>query len=431
MKLKASKFNIFFIYNLKQVAYNSYSNEFIILDPLLYELFSAGILMNDFDELRYMHADFYNFLIEKGFLISEQIDEFEKVKQESILIDNDSSVFHLIVNPTMNCNFKCWYCYETHIKDSKMSETTTISIIKLSKNIINKQQGIKKFVLSFFGGEPLLYFNKVIKTILAELHNICKTNNIEFSSGMTTNGLLIDENLLMFCKSNCLNSLQITLDGNRQQHNKIRYISEGNGSYDRIVENIKLAAKYGIYVTVRINCSSNTMTDINDILNDFSGISEEERNYINFDLQKVWQEADKIENEMTDTRFYFREKGFSVSEQAGSSSQDSCYADKRYQATINYNGEVFKCTARDFTSNTGEGILNEDGQIIWNERYEKRLNSKFNNNPCRECRILPICRGGCSQHAIENEGVDYCVHNYDEEAKTQIVVNKLKTLLQA
>lgn len=97
--------------------------------------------------------------------------------------------------------------------------------------------------------------------------------------------------------------------------------------------------------------------------------------------------------------------------------------------TINYNGEIFKCTARDFTDSTGEGRVDVDGSIVLNDRYEKRLNAKFNNPPCRECRILPLCGGGCSQQALEHEDVDYCVYNFDEEQKTQAIVNKFKAVL--
>jgi len=46
-----------------------------------------------------------------------------------------------------------------------------------------------------------------------------------------------------------------------------------------------------------------------------------------------------------------------------------------------------------------------------------------------ECKILPICGGGCSQHAVENENVDYCVFDYDEEAKMRIVKNKFLSII--
>lgn len=427
--MKASKYNVFFVFEGYHVSYNTYSNNFIILDEVLYEMYNASVKKNDFSELEDIHFDFYNFLIQQGFIVRSDVDEFDLVKQQSITIDNDDSNFHLIVNPTMNCNFKCWYCYETHIKDSKMDADTIQSVIKFAKNIIEKQTSLKQFTLSFFGGEPLLYFDKVINPILTEIYTTCKEKEITFSSGMTTNGLLINQTMLDICKNYGLNHFQITLDGKKEQHDKVRFISEGKGSYNKIVDNIILIAKNKLRVNVRINCSATTMDGIDEILNDFDILSQEEKYYINFDMQKVWQEEEKIETTISSSRFSFRDRGYYVSGESIGSIKNSCYGDKRYQATVNYNGEVFKCTARDFKNETGEGILNDSGEIIWNDRFEKRLHSKFKNAPCKECRILPLCGGGCTQQAIENEGRDYCVMQFDEEAKTQIVVDKFKELL--
>ncbi len=51
-------------------------------------------------------------------------------------------------------------------------------------------------------------------------------------------------------------------------------------------------------------------------------------------------------------------------------------------ATINYNGEVFKCTARDFKTELKEGDLLDNGIINWNNKYFQRIDSKIKNNPC-------------------------------------------------
>jgi uncharacterized protein len=108
----------------------------------------------------------------------------------------------------------------------------------------------------------------------------------------------------------------------------------------------------------------------------------------------------------------------------------SCYADRSNHATINYNGEVFKCTARDFTSASKEGDLDEDGNIIWNERYTDRMTSKLKNKPCLECAILPICGGGCSQKAMESANEDYCVHFFDENRKKNIIRDRFRTIVE-
>lgn len=107
---------------------------------------------------------------------------------------------------------------------------------------------------------------------------------------------------------------------------------------------------------------------------------------------------------------------------------NSCYADKLNQVTINYNGDVFKCTARDFKPSLREGYLDDDGKIIWNENFQKRMfDSRFSNTFCQSCKILPLCNGGCSQHRLENLGIDYCIHNFDENEKLEIIKQKFHT----
>lgn len=427
--MKASKYNTFFSLEGKTFGFNAYSQEYILVDDTLYDMVQIGTKRNDFSELSELHPDFYDFLVEKNFLVEKSVDEFEQVKELSLVSDNDSSQFELIVNPTMNCNFKCWYCYESHIKDSKMNHEVLTSVTLLANNVISHQVGLKKFVLSFFGGEPLLYFDRVIAPLLVNISAMCASHKVRFECGMTTNGLLIDEDMLIVCKQNGLNSFQITLDGNRRQHDKVRFISEGKGSFDRIVANIKMVAKMGMFVNVRVNCSSETFENIDEIILEFNDLSEDERNKLHFDFQKVWQEEIGIQDRLSETRATFAKNNFSVRSGYSDTVRHSCYADKRYQATVNYDGEVFKCTARDFVTGNGEGRVMNDGKIIWNEKFEKRLNSKFKNAPCKECRILPICGGGCTQAAMENEGQDYCVMGFDERAKTKLITDQFLKLV--
>ncbi|WP_029277618.1 radical SAM/SPASM domain-containing protein [Pedobacter borealis] len=426
--MKASKFNMFFPHEEYQVGYNGFSNEFIILEPYLYELYKAA-KNADFEELSLHSPDFYNLLKEKEFFINDDIDEVDRVRQMSKLIDNDDTKFKLHINPTMNCNFKCWYCYETHIKDSKMDLKTIANTEDFVKQVFENKKSLKEFSLSWFGGEPLLYFHKVVVPILKSTYEIAQLNGVNFHSAITTNGLLIDQTVIDLCLKYNLNFFQITLDGNREKHDKVRFISEGRGSYDKIVENIYELAKNRITVNIRINISVETLEGITDIVNDFAAMSPEDRKWIHFDLHKVWQVESDIDNEINENRWLFRNKGFVVSSGAHDTVINSCYGDHKNHATINFNGEVFKCTARDFTTANSEGILKPGGFIEWNEKLEKRLNSKFKNKPCLECPILPLCGGGCTQQAIEHENVDYCVYDFDNNKKLDVVKNKFFEIL--
>lgn len=422
--MKASKYNIFFPYEDKMIGFNSFTTEYIILEPVLFDMFDACLRRNSFDELRDIHPGFYQFLCEKEFLVGESLDELQRVKDYSYLIDNDDTRYELHINPTMNCNFKCWYCYETHIKDSKMDQQTIASVLSHVQNVLDRKKKLERMSIGWFGGEPLLYYKKVVLPILRSASEMAWNKGIDFSSAMTTNGLLIDQDVIDSAKKYGLTFFQITLDGNRDRHNKVRFISEGRGSYDEIVANIIALTRAGLTVMVRLNCSADTLEGIRDVAADFLHLEKEALQYLSFGFHAVWQEDQDLTDILFDTRVYFRELGFTVQSGSINSLKDSCYGDHRNHATINYNGEVFKCTARDFTTGNSEGLLDKNGLITWNDKFEKRLGIKFKNKPCLECAILPICGGGCTQQALEHEGRDYCVNDFDEDKKRKIVIQK-------
>lgn len=423
--MKTSQFNIFFSFEENIIGYNSLQDDFIFLTIELYELYLQSVI-DGIDTLGDRHPDFFELLTQKCFCVPNDTDELQQVKELVHSIDCKPEQYHIIINPTMNCNFKCWYCYETHIKDSKMGE---IEIQKIQKHIQNKlnDNKIKYLSLSWFGGEPLLYFKQVVLPILEYVNSFIVGRDITFNSNFTSNGLLITDELLADCKRLGVTSFQITLDGHRKRHNEVRFISTNRGSYDEIVVNIKRCLTVGISVTCRINLSKESLSkDLIQIINDFSDLTEIEKNIISFSFHQVWQEESDLNDEILNLIQRFKDKGLQTNYSKFSDKvQFSCYADKMNQATINYNGDVFKCTARDFKPENREGVLLEDGSIDWNGKYFERMDAKFKNSSCLSCSILPICNGGCSQQALENKMKDYCVHNYDENKKIDIVRERL------
>ena len=202
--------------------------------------------------------------------------------------------------------------------------------------------------------------------------------------------------------------------------------------YDRkrTINNIILLAKNEINVTVRINFSENTLLNISKLADFFSKIEKKHLKYLLFDFHQVWQEEKDLTLELNTALDYFKSIGLdTVQRDDVDTFKSPCYADKKNHATINYNGEVFKCTARDFKTELKEGDLLDNGIINWNNKYFQRIDSKIKNNPCFTCSILPLCGGGCSQVSLENQDVDYCVKDFDENKKLDIVKNKFQFTL--
>jgi len=420
--MKASMFNSFFSNTGTPVGYNSFTNEFIFPTDALYKLYMSAAA-NDINAIAAENPDFWQTLVGKGFVVANETDELQQVKDRVHFVDYNTDRYRLFIIPTLNCNFSCWYCYEMHIKGSKMNEATVEKVKKHISNVSNDEK-IKYFSLSWFGGEPLLYYKRVVAPIMEFTGSLLAGKNIKFQCDFTTNGFLLNDKIIReLAGTGAKTSLQITLDGVRNRHNQVRFTANKSETYDIIVGNIKKCLKAGLKVLCRINISKDTLIDIEKIKNEFDDLSLKEREHFNFTLHRVWQEKENLDETISKLNNLFRIHNFAVNNMIDGKDmvKNSCYADRLNQAIINYNGDVFKCTSRNYESENREGILLSDGTIEWNEKRQARMNSKFKNPPCLTCNILPICNGLCSQRALENAGTDYCFFKFDENKKIDFV----------
>lgn len=430
--MKFSHYNNIVKYGQKHALYNSLTDKVILIDNELSTILRT-VITEGIDKLQFIHPSFFETLVKEKFLIHSKINELNQVKKFARKVDFNDSIYYLTINPTMNCNFKCWYCYETHVKSSRLKKTVFDSLLLfISKTV--KEQKTKTFNLSFFGGEPLLCFKEVCKPLIDYSLKECDKYQTSLNLSFTTNGLLINDDFInYFINNNLTISLQITFDGYKEQHDKVRFLNMKKGSYDTIVTNInKLLQFDNFHVTARINYTDENIHDCFKISNDFQSINiQTKKSSFAFDFHRVWQncKADNIHLYVSENIEKLRSRGFIVLNNLPNNVMNSCYADKINSCVINYNGDAFKCTARDFETRNREGYLNNLGVIIWEHgSLDKRMSSKFKNSPCLDCSILPLCNGGCSQQALENENTSYCIYNNSLE-KNEIIIKKIDEIL--
>jgi len=236
--MKYSQFNSIISYENKFVLYNTFEKKFIFLDPELKNILIRET-QDGIDNLINIHPDFYNYLIKNNFLIKDDIDEVEEVKKIVSDIDENRNMYYLTINPIINCNLKCWYCYETHIKQSKMN-------VDIISNIINN------FV------------------------SVMKNFDKQFTIGFTTNGYLINDKFINFLNEKQLKAhFHITLDGYRENHDKVRFVNKKKGSYCTIINNIKKLVENEMFVRVRINFTEENIEDTYKIADDLLSIEKE------------------------------------------------------------------------------------------------------------------------------------------------------------
>lgn len=420
--MKFSQYNNLVEFENKYIIFNALSYRFLYLDPLLADLFQKNLHEDTPSSIQKIHPDFYEALISNGFIINDFLDEYKEVQQLVKKTNENKEIYRLIINPTVNCNFKCWYCYENHSVPTQMDGEVMERVFLLIKHIV-ADDNLKQFQLSFFGGEPLLYYAKIILPIATYTHDLLKQSGKKFFFDITSNGYLFNQERLETLTSRGLTSCQITLDGNKQEHDSTRFSAQSKGSYDRIIENIKIAVRLGIQIVLRINYTEKNLAGLSDIFCSFEDFSCEERQKVTVSLNKVWQEKDENLGEgVKKFKQQVKQFGFKLPEPWLSDRvRNSCYADKKNEAVINYNGNVYKCNARDFTDERKEGVLDKNGNIIWNDTHQSRCNSILKNQRCVQCSILPICGGGCSQIAFENKGKTYCINTNQNHVKEQII----------
>lgn len=384
---------------------------------------------------------YFNFFEKYGFIVDDEVNEFDQflLKNRLSVFDNK---FNLIINPTLQCNFNCWYCYEKNIF-GHMSADTVNSIKLLLKNLVDEKK-ISGLKLNWFGGEPLLCFYNIIYPLSLYAKELMEKNKYSFTNSITTNGYCIDKKMIQYFKSINLFFFQITLDGDKESHDKIRN-QKGAPSFDKIISNIVDLRTLipESFVRLRINYTNEIINkNYESILNHFPLPIREN---MSIDFQRVWQTIDEVKDRDIDN--YNLKNAIDVANNLGFSvpldgiysigKYNQCYVDRYNFAHINFDGKVYKCTARDYSDKYVCGELTKEGKIKWfhqRTRADMHIKAHFDNDKCRDCKILPLCVGPCYQAYLDyknKESRNFCPQRFREiRVETFIIDYYLKVKRQ-
>lgn len=396
--MKESNYNYYTVEGDKHLCLNGITGAIFALDKASFHFMKQ--LMTD-EHLQQENPELTSRLTKTHFLVKDMKDEKECLLEKYRQSNKDNS-WHLIINPTQDCNFRCWYCYEKHPK-GRMEDRIINNIKKLIDNIL-KNNSLKHFSLSWFGGEPLMYFNEVVYPISSYLLKRTNECGITFSNSITTNGFLLNPSMIQKCVEINLNHYQITLDGNRETHNKIRN-QKGKPSFDQILHNTILLTEASQDISIRLRVNYNTQSIQTDFGTILEAIPEKLRSQYSIQFQRIWQTYEKEGNDdsvkkILEKHYYnLKRMGYKIVLSGGYSIFKGllCYADRTNYANINYDGKLYRCTAQDYNHKTELGYIDNEGNLIWNEKRTKNINDKafFDNEMCLACDLLPLCGGPC------------------------------------
>ena len=191
--------------------------------------------------------------------IEECIDDVEELKKEGLLFAPDTFepmagalkektsgvVKALCLHVAHTCNLNCSYCFASQGKYHGDRAVMSYEVGKRALDFLIENSGSRRNLeVDFFGGEPLMNFD-VVKKLVEYARSVEKEHNKNFRFTLTTNGLLIDDDVIDFANRE-MSNVVLSLDGRKEIHDKFRVDYAGNGSWERIVPKFqKLVSERG------------------------------------------------------------------------------------------------------------------------------------------------------------------------------------------
>ena len=249
-----------------------------VVDELAYEMIGLYASMERADVLAAMRARFPE-LPEADFAeCYEQItglrdagqlftpDSFEplagKFKEKS-----GDVIKALCLHVAHTCNLNCSYCFASQGKYKGERALMSFEVGRQALDFLVAHSGTRRNLeVDFFGGEPLMNF-QVVKDLVAYARSIEKAAKKNFRFTLTTNGMLIDDDVIDFANRE-MSNVVLSLDGRKEVHDRFRVDYAGNGSWERIVPKFQklVAARGGKNYYMRGTFTHHNPDFLNDIL---------------------------------------------------------------------------------------------------------------------------------------------------------------------
>jgi len=163
-------------------------------------------------------------------------DPYEKIA--SSLKAKQSVLKAICLHVAHGCNMDCEYCFAGKGEYSGKSGIMPLEVGKSALDYLVANSGSRRHLeVDFFGGEPLLNWD-VCKELVAYGRELEKKHDKIFNFTLTTNGVLIDEDVIDFTNRE-MGNVVLSLDGRRETHDRMRHSKTGEGTFDRIIDNFK------------------------------------------------------------------------------------------------------------------------------------------------------------------------------------------------
>jgi uncharacterized protein len=364
-------------------------------------------------------------LEESGKLFSK--DQFEGLAYN--YKNNSKVVKALCLHVAHTCNLNCSYCFASQGKYQGERALMSFEVGKQAFDFLIKNSGTRRNLeVDFFGGEPLMNWD-VVKQLVAYARSIEKEHNKNFRFTFTTNGMLIDDEVIDFLNKE-MHNVVLSLDGRKEVNDHFRKNYAGKGSYDTIVPNFQrlVEKRGGKDYYVRGTFTHNNVDFTNDLFHmahlGFTELSMEPvvcppgdpYALTKEDLPKLFEQYEILAKEMI--RRKKEGRGFTFYHYMLDLKNGPCIYKRitgcgsgtEYMAVTPW-GELFPChqfvgDPKYSLGNIWDGVTNTEVQD------EFRSCNAYARPECKDCWAKLYCSGGCAANAYHATGSIGGVYEY-------------------
>lgn len=307
---------------------------------------------------------------------------------------------NFFISLTHNCQLRCSYCYAGDKFKKSINYPTIDAIIEFILSKVNDSFG-----LGFFGGEPLMEWDK-LKYTIGRLEKLSSKKGIKVLKTVTTNGLsLTKEKIDWLIEHNFF--LVISIDGNSKMHNTHRLYADKSESFTKLVKNLALAQQSfdsSKLSTVTVVTPQN-IEYLNESVKFLHKDMKIRRVRISVDYFSDWEATDIIEIQFAKLKEYILECYRAnddiyvdiIDEKIKSHIQNSCFECNfgEFKIGIAPSGTLYPCE-RLIGEDRGELSIGNVFNGFDGEALAKIISSRGNKNEeCQECEFKPRCVNSC------------------------------------
>ncbi len=409
IQMKESMYNEYFKIYGKHFVINTTNNKISCLNENDYKN-----LINNKIEL--LSKNCRKDLINNCMIISKDVYEIDQIKNNYNNDKISKRLLDITIITSLNCNFRCTYCYESHNSNNKIDLNSSKSIVDFIHDKL--KEGYEELLVTWYGGEPLLLID-LIYNIEQELNDLCKRYNTKYNSYITTNGYLINNNIINKLKGMYLQNVCITLDGNKIDHDDRRKLVNGKGTFDKIIENITLLKNSNINCVIRINIDKENIKNIKELTNLIK--NKLKCNYYFAQVKDYSNLKDSYNKYLTNEEFAIEQfKNVKEIPYLPRILSTPCRATRNSNYIIDADLNVYSCA---FAIDNKKGYIGnlKETSFIENDFYKW---NPFEFEKCNKCNILPYCLGGCVLDDLSNKSTKCMPIKYNYKKLVEEYIKK-------